>query len=52
MVHDFTASTWEVEAGRVWDQPVLQSKFQDSQDYTGKRCLKINKLKKKYFSPS
>jgi hypothetical protein len=26
----------------VWGQPVLQSEFQDSQDYTEKPCLKKN----------
>jgi hypothetical protein len=37
MVHAFNPSTWEAEAGgSLWiqDQPVLQSKFQDSQSYT------------------
>jgi hypothetical protein len=31
----------------VWDQPDLQSEFQDSQGYTEKPCLKTNKQAKK-----
>ena len=34
VAHTFNTSTWEVEAGGslwVWDQPGLQSEFQDSQ---------------------
>jgi hypothetical protein len=32
---------------RVWDQPGLQSEFQDSQGYTEKPCLKKPKQKTK-----
>ena len=42
VVHVFNPSTGEAEAGRflwVWDQPGLQSKFQDSQGYTEKPYL-------------
>jgi hypothetical protein len=31
----------------VWDQPGLQSEFQDSQGYTEKPCLKRNKKQTK-----
>jgi hypothetical protein len=43
VAHTFIPSTWEVEAGRalwVQGQPTLQSKFQASQVYTEKPCLK------------
>ena len=42
VVHTFNPSTWEAEVGRslwVWDQPGLQSKFQDSQRNTEKSHL-------------
>jgi hypothetical protein len=38
-VHTFNPSTSEAEAGLVWGQPGLQSKFQDSHGYTEKPCL-------------
>jgi hypothetical protein len=41
MAHNFNPSTWEAEAGGVQGQPGLQSKFQDSQGYLEKPCLKI-----------
>lgn len=43
VVHTFHPSTWEAEAGRspwVRGQPGPQIKFQDSQGYTAKSCLK------------
>ena len=43
MAQAFNPSTWEAEIGGslwVWGQPGLQSKFQDSQGYTEKPCLK------------
>ena len=44
----FNHSTREAESGDfwVWDQPGLQSEFQDSQGYTDKPCLKKQNNKK------
>jgi hypothetical protein len=45
VVHTFTPSTWEAEAGeslRVQGQPGLQSEFQNNQVYTEKHCLEKN----------
>jgi hypothetical protein len=39
-LNTFDPSTWEAEVG----QSGLQSRFQDSQGYTVKPCLKIEKL--------
>ena len=46
VVHAFSPSTWEAEAGRVRGQPGLQSEFQDSQGYTEKPCLEKQKNNK------
>jgi hypothetical protein len=43
VMYAFIPYTGEAEAGRslwVWGQPGLQRKFQDSQGYTEKPCLK------------
>ena len=41
--HTFNPSTWEAEAGRSlsW-RPAWSTKFQDSQGYTEKPCLRNN----------
>ena len=46
VAHAFNPSTQQVDFW-VWSQPGLQSKFQDSQDYTEKLYLKKKKEKKK-----
>jgi hypothetical protein len=43
VAHAFNPSTWEAEA----IQCVIQSEFQDSQDYTKKPCLEKQKPKTK-----
>jgi hypothetical protein len=49
MLHAFSSSTWEAEAGRFLNsgKPGLQSEFQDSQGYTEKRNPVSKKKKKK-----
>ena len=50
VAHTFTPSTREAEAGgSLWvqDQPGLQSKLHDSQDYVEKPCLEKQAKKKK-----
>jgi hypothetical protein len=48
VVHDFSANTWEAEAGRyVGGQPDLHSEFQDNQGYAKKLCLEKQKQKQK-----
>lgn len=46
VVHVFNTST-QTKAGRVRGQPDLQSKVQDSQDYTDKLCLEKARTKNK-----
>jgi hypothetical protein len=43
VAHTFNPRAQEAEIGRVWDHPSLQSKFQDSQGYTEKPCLEIQR---------
>ena len=47
--HTFNQNILEVEAGRLWvrGQSGLQSKFQDSQGYSEKPCLKTKTKKQK-----
>jgi hypothetical protein len=40
VAHTFNPSTGKAEAGGFLSQPGLQSKFQESQGYTEKPCLK------------
>ena len=50
VAHSFNPIIWKAEAGRslgVWSQTGLHSKFQESQNYVQKPCLKKNKNKTK-----
>ena len=44
-VGDFHPSSWKKDAGRVPEQPALQSKFQDHQSSAQRPCLRIKQTK-------
>jgi hypothetical protein len=53
VAYTFNPSTWEAEVGRILNFASLdlQNKFQDSQEYTEKCCLKKTNKKKNQKHP-